>query len=328
LWELARKRTRSERDYLEFQRFQGILLIRNLKGRGIGLNGKSILDLGCGLGGYSLAFDQEGGRVTALDLRVPEQMEDGPPVRFVQGNALSMPFSEASFDFVFCASLIEHVEEPTELLAQILRVLRPSGICYLSFPPFWTPVGGHQFSPFHLLGERLGLKIYNSQLGRRIKRPAFVSFSEKPASCAELCCDFGLYPVTIGQVKATLAQLGAQIFWMGTKFSPLNLARLPLLNEFLTWHVEFIWRKSLSTEDSGARVQRWGSFSRDRANGMAPDASDVLTDRRLERLTEMGQYGDLKRAGTLCPSTVIDEDMAWASYEAKDYLIEGIKSSL
>ena len=241
LWKLARRRTRSEEDYLEFQRFQAALLIEFLKNRGVELRGRRVLDVGCGFGGYSLALVEAGGRVTALDLAVPQRLKGLPNLDFVQGDAASMPFADASFDFVLCASLIEHVPQPEELVAEIRRVLDGGGLCYLSFPPFYSPLGGHQFSPFHLLGEGLALRIFRwraSRMGGEVRPRAH------PTSYADSYRNCGLYPLTIGRVRGMVERAGLELVELSTKYSPLNFARLPLLNEFLTWHAQFILRKT------------------------------------------------------------------------------------
>jgi len=117
----------------------------------IEFSGKDLLDLGCGFGGYSKAFLDASANVIGLDLS-PINTQDKIPM--VSGDALILPFNDNSFDIVICASLIEHIPEPFLLLKEIYRVLKSGGLLYLSFPPFYSPVGGHQFSPYHLLGEK------------------------------------------------------------------------------------------------------------------------------------------------------------------------------
>ncbi len=99
---------------------------------------------------------QIGADVISLDFRQPQMHLCRT---LIGADALHASFSDESFPFVFCASLIEHVPEPIGLLTEIARVLTRDGSAYLSFPPFYSPVGGHQFKPFHLLGEQLALRL-------------------------------------------------------------------------------------------------------------------------------------------------------------------------
>jgi len=117
LLRLARKRSRSSTNYRQFQAYQGSLLVRHLRENGVLFQNTSVLDLACGHSRYSRALAEAGARVVAIDLRQP-------------------------FDLVFCASLIEHVPDPAQLLREIRRLLTPEGLVYLSFPPFYSPVGG------------------------------------------------------------------------------------------------------------------------------------------------------------------------------------------
>jgi SAM-dependent methyltransferase len=149
----------------------------------------------------------------------------------VQGDAVSLPFANDSFPFVLCASLVEHVPQPRLLLDEIKRVVSPGGLAYVSFPPFYSPVGGHQFKPYHLLGERLAIRLSGFHC-------------EGYATCFG---DYGLYPITIRRARRMLSGAGWQIESVSTRFLPLNVARIPLIGEFLTWHVQFVVRKPFDT---------------------------------------------------------------------------------
>ncbi len=142
------------------------MLADYLAQRGIEVRGRRTLDLGCGYGGYALALSSRGAQVVGVDLKAAHRL---PGIPTLDANALSLPFKKATFDLVVCASLIEHVLDPPTLLKEIVRVLQPGGTAYLSFPPFYSFWGGHQFSPFHLLGESRALKI-NRALGRYKKK--------------------------------------------------------------------------------------------------------------------------------------------------------------
>ncbi len=235
LLQLARRRCESDQQYRQFQAYQGSLLVSFLQQQGIDLQ-QRVLDLGCGNGGYTQALGAAGAQVIALDRIRPLK----PVLFFIQGDAITLPFADESLPFVFCASLIEHVPHPRRLLAEIRRILYPGGSAYISFPPFYSPVGGHQFKPYHLLGERVAIRMARSR-------------RQEPATGYS---DGGLYPLTIRQVRGMIGEAGLQITNMSTRFMPLNMARIPLAGEFLTWHVQFIARKPASR--AGASNQSSG----------------------------------------------------------------------
>lgn len=80
-------------------------------------SGHQALDIGARDGHFSVLMADRFESVTALDLTMP-QISD-PRVRCIQGNAQALPFPERSFDFVFCAEVLEHV--PERMLADVCR---------------------------------------------------------------------------------------------------------------------------------------------------------------------------------------------------------------
>jgi SAM-dependent methyltransferase len=239
LWLLARKRLESPESYRAFQFYQGRWLTERLQRLGVPLKDSLVLDLGAGLGGYSLALRAVGAKIVGLDLRpAPDLRSMG--VDQVKGDALELPFRCSSFDGVFCASLIEHVRDQGRLLLEMRRVLKPGGWAYLSFPPYFSPLGGHQFSPFHYLGERIALAIARRRRWWGSSSWVPAEFGTNPASFADAFGAYGLYPVTIAKARGLIGRSGFEIRWWGTRFFPVNVARLPILGEFLSWHVEFL----------------------------------------------------------------------------------------
>ena len=101
--------------------------------------------------------------------------------------------------FVFSASLIEHVATPETLLAEIGRVLAPGGFCYLSFPPFYSPRGGHEFAPYHYLGERLALRLTPAARRELDWKDNPYRPTERPRSFADLYAGWGLYRMTVAK---------------------------------------------------------------------------------------------------------------------------------
>jgi len=238
-WQLSRRRLRSIDDYRAFQYYQGRRLVENLLRWGCQIRGNRILDLGCGYGGYAIALEEAGAHVIALDLSSLSCFPSRK-VLAVQGNGLHLPFLDGAFDGVFCASLIEHVANPLQLLREIRRVLKLNGWAYLSFPPFYSPLGGHQFSPFHYLGERMALIIAHRRKWWGGSHWIPSCYPTKPSSFAQAFGDYGLYPMTIRKARKVIQQAGFRIAHQGVRFFPVNVSKIPLIGEFITWHVEFV----------------------------------------------------------------------------------------
>jgi SAM-dependent methyltransferase len=87
--------------------------------------GRTVLDLGCGLGGYSKVLAERGFEVRSFDV-VPEYVERarelGVPAELYDGERLPLP--DDSVDTAILLEVIEHTEQPARLLAEARRVAR------------------------------------------------------------------------------------------------------------------------------------------------------------------------------------------------------------
>jgi len=223
---VSKNRFNSEKHYLKFQQFQAewILDRLNLKET---LRGKKVLDLACGNGGYTFELSKYADLVYALDLHISRNFNKSNIIP-IEADALDIPIEDNSIDFVFCSSLIEHVTDQNRLVSEINRILVPDGICYLSTIPWYCPLAGHGFKPFHLLGYRLAVKLSKIFYGK----------DEEKLKTA--WCDWGLYPITLKEIKKLARKNNLKILNMTSRWIPLNIAKIPYLNEVFAGHVEFI----------------------------------------------------------------------------------------
>jgi len=125
--------------------------------KGIDLKGKKFLEIGCGLGYFSLEAKNRGVIVTAVDVgenlvRITKQkVKKG---KFIVASASNLPFKNETFDIVLCTEVIEHVENQTKAFNEMFRVLKNNGYLVLTTPnkffkPFFDLMSFANIRPYH-----------------------------------------------------------------------------------------------------------------------------------------------------------------------------------
>jgi SAM-dependent methyltransferase len=98
------------------------------------LAGKDVLEVGCGTGVHARLIALAGARLSAIDL-TPTAVQltrrrlsfDGLIADVREADGETMPFPDASFDFVWAWGVVHHSADTDHLLGEIARVLRGGG---------------------------------------------------------------------------------------------------------------------------------------------------------------------------------------------------------
>jgi len=120
------------------------------------INGSErVLDVGCGIGGPSRYLASRFGcRMTGLDLTadfvalagmLAQRTRLSDKVTYRQGDALDLPFADASFDLVWSQNAAMNIADRDRLYAEMRRVLTPSG--RLALQEIAAGPGGEPFYP-------------------------------------------------------------------------------------------------------------------------------------------------------------------------------------
>ena len=104
------------------------------------LNGRSVVDIGCGGGILAESMAVNGARVTGIDMAERtlavarlHQAESGTNVDYQKSTAESFASEHANdFDVVTCLEMLEHVPEPMKVVASCAELVRPGGNVFFS----------------------------------------------------------------------------------------------------------------------------------------------------------------------------------------------------
>jgi len=179
-----------------------------------------VLDAACGTGDLSRAFAAAGAkRVVGLDF-TPEMLaiartKRAGAVEFIEGDAMNLPFADASFDVVSIAFGIRNVSDPARALREFRRVLRPAGrLVVLEFsrprsrllawgndlytkrimPISATLISGDRSGAYRYLPRSIDTFLTREAMTGAMREAGFTDISERPLTFGVCVCYRGAVP--------------------------------------------------------------------------------------------------------------------------------------
>ena len=201
----------------------------------VDLAGKLVLDVGGGPGYFAAAFRRAGARYVGLDPDVGDFSASGDHAAgMLRASGTALPIRAGAVDVCASSNVLEHVDLPTLMLDEMIRVTRPGGVLFVSFTPWLSPWGGHETSPWHYLGGEWARRRYVRRTGREPKNR--YRHSLFPVSVASALRWAREHP----EVEIVAALPRYHPWWAAW------IVHVPGVREVLSWNVVLVLRRRLN----------------------------------------------------------------------------------
>jgi SAM-dependent methyltransferase len=198
------------------------------------IDGATVADFGGGPGFYSEAFRSAGATTVLVDADIEEiRLHGRRTPGSVVGLAEKAPLPDGAVDIAFSSNLLEHVRDLGGTCDEIVRVVKPGGVAVLSYTIWHGPWGGHETSPWHLIGGRYAARRYERKNGKPPKNVYGTS----------------MFAASVTEGRRWLASRpDLKVLDARPRYLPAwtsFLLRVPGLRELVTWNLWLVVRKPL-----------------------------------------------------------------------------------
>ncbi len=206
--------------------------------------GSSVLDVGCGRGVLLGALADRGFEVHGVELSEEAVRGADPRARIrIAASLAGADYPQDRFDLVVVWHVLEHLQDPTEALEEIHRILKPDGRLIVAVPNFsslqarWTRGAWfHLDLPRHLYHFPLdGLRRLSEQTGFTIESEHHFSLRQNPfgwvqslLNCSQRWPRNGLYTLMHQRASGIPQEVGfgtrCALWLLGALLAPFGLA--------------------------------------------------------------------------------------------------------
>lgn len=210
------------------------------------VRGKTILEVGCGLGEASVGFAKLGAKVTATDLS-PGMVDFaqrlarryGVEVSGAVGAAEELDLPAGSFDIIYAANTIHHLADRDAFYQRVKALLKPGGVFCA-----WDPV---KYNPVINVYRRMASEVR--------------SIDERPLGKADLAQMALHFPILERRHFWLLTQLIFLKYFVLSRISPSKERYWKLIyketDQSLWWWRPLLWADNYLLEISGVRWLSW-----------------------------------------------------------------------
>ena len=138
--------------------------------------GTKILDIGCGTGELiTTPLGSLGVSTLGIDIHLPsiEHAKGKTPFENVTFECTSInELAGPQFDFIICSELLEHLENPLDMLKEIKRKLKREGICIITIPNGYgqQELETRLYQFVHTLADKLKATTLLTSLEKRLRK--------------------------------------------------------------------------------------------------------------------------------------------------------------
>ncbi|OGM26054.1 hypothetical protein A3D01_04810 [Candidatus Woesebacteria bacterium RIFCSPHIGHO2_02_FULL_39_13] len=134
IWEKEKYYEMAKEGSLDRKHF-GVVLLKKMS-----RSASSILDLGCGEGTrLDYLTNKKGVGVDISQVAINLARSSHPHLKFIKGNLETLPFKDESFDLVYSAFTLEHLNKPKKVIDEAIRITKPGGNLVFIAPNYGSP---------------------------------------------------------------------------------------------------------------------------------------------------------------------------------------------
>ncbi len=143
------------------------------------LPGHTVIDVGCGDGGYIGFVAAQGAEVLFVDqdperlARTEERIRTSARAyRAIQSDCDPIPIDDAVGDLVICTEVLEHVPDPAKFLRELIRIAKPGAQLLISVPDSRSEQFVSATAPPECFQEPNHIRIFTAQAFETLVRDA------------------------------------------------------------------------------------------------------------------------------------------------------------
>ncbi len=196
------------------------------------LYGAIVLDVGGASGYVADAFRESGAQAITAEYDIDQTTEHGRTlVGGIIADGCALPIGTGSVDVCYSSNVLEHVVSYQRMLSEMVRVVSPGGVIYVTFTNWLSPWGGHETSPWHYRGGEWAARRFERTTGSPPKN------------------NFGtsLFKLSVGEVlRWTKSSSDVEVLDTFPRYYPRWtkwIVTVPGVREFVTWNLVVVMRR-------------------------------------------------------------------------------------